>query len=379
MHNSHPSLPPRPQTWSQPQQPPSVLQNYFHQNAYSSHYAQAYLQQFPGAQPSTSNYYAQPTPAAAAQHNANKPRPAQQVGAWYQPGNKQCTYKDCRFTGSHKSVELHMMDRHLIYPPGWDKRPKKEEWDADPSLKGKPIPIQGTNLVLDTPESLEAWIAERKKRFPTANRVEDKKRKMEEAVARGQLTAEDMGVRPEKRRRHDEKTTRPENRNNQGNRGNDRKGRAGAAQRPTVSHPLPARPSPPKPSTAVQDDANTSSDSEPEVVTSKAPVHSFEPPQSLDEPEEEPAVPPAEPAGTDPPKPRQQRPSQPKRPLHNPFDKRPPLLRNLLLPEIRVTVSNLSQAIRFLVDNDFLRSVELKPGQAQEIPIQVISSHETGA
>lgn len=26
------------------------------------------------------------------------------------------------------------MDRHLIYPPGWDKR--TNEWDADPSLKG---------------------------------------------------------------------------------------------------------------------------------------------------------------------------------------------------------------------------------------------------
>jgi len=38
----------------------------------------------------------------------------------------------------------------------------------------------------------------------------------------------------------------------------------------------------------------------------------------------------------------------------------------LLLPEIRVTVSNISQAIRFLVDNDFLRDVELKPGQAAE-------------
>ncbi len=31
-----------------------------------------------------------------------------------------------------------------------------------------------------------------------------------------------------------------------------------------------------------------------------------------------------------------------------------------------MTVSNLSQAIRFLVDNDFLRNVELKPGQAAE-------------
>lgn len=38
----------------------------------------------------------------------------------------------------------------------------------------------------------------------------------------------------------------------------------------------------------------------------------------------------------------------------------------LLLPEIRMTVSNLSQAIRFIVDNDFLHDVELKPGQAAD-------------
>lgn len=39
-----------------------------------------------------------------------------------------------------------------------------------------------------------------------------------------------------------------------------------------------------------------------------------------------------------------------------------------------MTVSNLSQAIRFLVDNDFLENVELRPGQAQERMIEVISS-----
>jgi len=42
-----------------------------------------------------------------------------------------------------------------------------------------------------------------------------------------------------------------------------------------------------------------------------------------------------------------------------------------------MTVSNLSQAIRFLVDNDFLSDVELKPGQAAEQHnIQVLNSKE---
>ena len=49
----------------------------------------------------------------------------------------------------------------------------------------------------------------------------------------------------------------------------------------------------------------------------------------------------------------------------------------LLLPEVRMTVSNLSQAIHFLVDNDFLEGVELKPGQAEEKMIEVIGESVT--
>lgn len=37
-----------------------------------------------------------------------------------------------------------------------------------------------------------------------------------------------------------------------------------------------------------------------------------------------------------------------------------------------MTVSNLSQAIRFLVANDFLENVELKPGEANEKRIEVV-------
>lgn len=48
--------------------------------------------------------------------------------------------------------------------------------------------------MLDTPEDINAWIAERKRRFPTDEKIRDKKRKLEEAVARGQLTPEDIGA-----------------------------------------------------------------------------------------------------------------------------------------------------------------------------------------
>jgi hypothetical protein len=56
--------------------------------------------------------------------------------------------------------------------------------------------------------------------------------------------------------------------------------------------------------------------------------------------------------------------------IHVPFSL---TIAQLLLPEIRMTVSNLSQAIRFLVDNDFLEGVELRPGEANERMIEVVS------
>jgi hypothetical protein len=60
----------------------------------------------------------------------------------------------------------------------------------------------------------------------------------------------------------------------------------------------------------------------------------------------------------------------PPRARPNPFSltrpTRPSLLRNLLAQDVQVTISNLSQAVRFLVANDCLEGVELKPGEAEE-------------
>jgi hypothetical protein len=145
--SGHSSLPLRPQ-WTAPQQQqpypnPAAMQNYFQQSAYSSHYAQAYMQA-QGIQPaplplhaSTRGAYTQSGPSSRPSNNtARQPRNAQPTGSWYQPGHSRCSYKNCRFTGAPKALEIHMMDRHLIFPPGWDRKAKKDEWDADPSLKG---------------------------------------------------------------------------------------------------------------------------------------------------------------------------------------------------------------------------------------------------
>ncbi|KAF8912747.1 hypothetical protein CPB84DRAFT_1759390 [Gymnopilus junonius] len=264
-----------------------------------------------------------------------------------------------------------MMDRHLIYPPGWEKRKNKPEWDADPSLKGKPIPIQGTNIILDTPEILDAWIKERKSRFPTGARVADKKRKIEEAVARGQLDLSDSRW-PNKRRNigvsfsssiEQGRTPRHNNIHEPRHPGLRNRGKAAVnlslPQRPEVKisqktrrHESPA---------SVSSDSQSDSDhdnEEPEVISSKLLPADRMPPDN--ETVHIPKV-----AFTDTSVIKKV-PLQPRMPPKNPFASRPTLLRNLLLPEIRVTISNLSQAIRFLVDNDFLREVELKPGQASE-------------
>ncbi|KAI0330571.1 hypothetical protein GY45DRAFT_1345857 [Cubamyces sp. BRFM 1775] len=327
-------------------------------------------------------------------------------GSWYQPGNQRCSQPGCSFSGSKKSVETHMMDRHLIYPPGWENRKKKDDWDADPSLKGKPIFIQGTSIKLDTPEAIEQWLEERRKRFPTKQNVEDKERKMREAVERGQIPFDEMTHRKKRRRTDDASGDRggPSRGGRGGQRGRGRgRGRGRAVdsgwegRRPTESTAENTSPSvsvlPSRPTGATTADktanrdedassgedggSDSDSDGAPEVVSSKGP------PVPLDEAADENAMDVAEVGPEDKPEPahttdrtsqlvKKPRPKQPRRPLYNPFAQRPSLLRNLLLPEIRMTVSNLSQAIHFLVDNDFLDNVELKPGQADERKIEVI-------
>jgi len=71
-------------------------------------------------------------------------------------------------------------------------------------------------------------------------------------------------------------------------------------------------------------------------------------------------------------------PRQP-RAIQHPFAKRPLLLKQLLLPEVRQTALNLSQVIRFLVDNDFLEDVELKPGDADNPLIEEVTDSATNS
>lgn len=132
----------------------AALANPYAQHGMSPHYYQAYMQAMQppmNAQGYTisSTYMLQHTTGGSAPRNVsreasnnvpartNDRRPdstsGQAYASWYQHGNCRCTRQGCVFTGSKKSVEIHMMDRHFIFPPGWQK---KDEWDTDPSLKG---------------------------------------------------------------------------------------------------------------------------------------------------------------------------------------------------------------------------------------------------
>ncbi|KIK71095.1 hypothetical protein GYMLUDRAFT_314137 [Collybiopsis luxurians FD-317 M1] len=375
----------------------SALTNPYSQ-AYSSHYAQAYMQQFnqtplrnTEGYTISSAYHPNVNAAGNSQPAAGPSfsRPQQNNGGvrlksfahanstWYQPGRDMCPYKGCSFTGSAKSVEIHMMDRHLIYPPGWDK--KKPEWDADPSLKGKAVPIQGTNVVLNTPDAIDAWIGERKKRWPSSVLIAEKKRKFE-ASARGELSVESLGLFSKKKRRiqgsseGNDRTDRSRSGRGRGRglsdsgwRGRGPRVRGGGHSGAPEHTKKQANPPEQMPAAEKQasDNSNSDSDSEPEVLSSKPP-QSFLDEQMMDPPEST--------LANQSNKIFKKPYPQPKRPPYNPFAPRSNLLRNLLLPEISMTVSNLSQAIRFLVDNNFLDGVELNPGEANANLIQVVSS-----
>lgn len=242
----------------------------------------------------------------------------------------------------------------------------------------KPVPIQGTTLVLDSPEVLDSWLAERRKRWPSDHRVQEKKRKQEEAIARGQLSVEELGLFSRKRQRTAGNEPRPPSRGRQRGRGHVRgaadSGWRGRGRGRGGAHPTPVQPRVETDSSS--SDSDSSDNGEPEVLSSKVTSS-----PAVDDP---PALPSKSIVPISRPPPR--KPLQPTRPSQ------PTLLRNvsvyvllslpsstsiqLLLPEIRMTVSNLSQAIRFLVQNDFLRNVELKPGEADEKMIQVIGTDE---
>jgi hypothetical protein len=230
------------------------------------------------------------------------------------------------------------------------------------------MPVTGTNIFLDSDAAIDAWIEERRKRWPSAQRVEEKQVRRQEALNRGEIVMEELRARPRQRDPHKDK--------------------------------LPPRP-PPKEKVAVpqvkpesrpsdenENDSDASSDGAPEEISS---TMSTTPMQNEILP---PTATPVRHLRSRFPSPPQllQRDRKPApRPI--PLTKQDThaknlLLRNvcmmtlqdfkafthcqLLLPEIRHTVSTISQSIHFMVENAFFEGVELTPGEAERQAIQVI-------
>ena len=194
---------------------------------------------------------------------------------------------------------------------------------------------------MNTPEDIEAWIAERKKRFPTANRVADKKTKLEEAAARGQLPFDD-NPRFAKRPRLEE-PNRGANRGRASGRGKWRRngppgGLDGAVNAKPLMTQTKTAPEPsclqtplptPPPASVVPEDYNSSDsdDGPPEAVSAKNTV-----PEPLPLPDTSKFSGDAQvdpPLGEKPTGPGRPTRRQPRGPPPIPFGQNAPLLRNV--------------------------------------------------
>ncbi|KAJ9100757.1 hypothetical protein QFC19_005496 [Naganishia cerealis] len=232
-------------------------------------------------------------------------------GAW-----RNCVQEGCAFVGPDKDVDLHEQDRHLIYKKLQVARSEEEE----AALKGggPAPPIPGTSIRLETEEDIAKWIAQRRARWPTAARVEEKEKERQDKIARGEI---DPNASTRGRRGRGGRAT-------QGTRGRGR-GRGGAEI----------------PSGARTRDAGYQQRSQPVATSEKKEQGDSDGTTSNSESDSE-----------------EDNPAEGPNKAPDLPDENSSLLEN----PINQTLSNLSQAIQFLVDNDFLDGVELQEGDLAE-------------
>ncbi|WVQ85281.1 hypothetical protein IAT38_007446 [Cryptococcus sp. DSM 104549] len=127
------------------------------------------------------------TPSDPPQAKRQKPNPIAAVSQGVKPW-RNCSHPGCKFVGSGDEVEVHEGDRHLIFPAGRVVE-RSEEEERFAKRKGPLPPIQGTNITLNTPEDIEKWIAERKARWPSSKRMQEKEEERKAAIARGEIPA----------------------------------------------------------------------------------------------------------------------------------------------------------------------------------------------
>jgi hypothetical protein len=198
----------------------------------------------------------------------------------------------------------------------------------------KSIPIQGTNIIMDSPEVLDAWIAERKKRFPTSSRIEDKKRKLEDAIARGQLNVTSATLHSNKRQKYghrfDNREFHPKIQSRTGKNDGDyaRTTDAGWGGRVRVAPSSPSRAIATNKASHSNPSTEDDTDHEPEVLSSKI-QHASEIPVVQEDAETKALAPSQSVVKNNTVGRHRISALQPKNPPRNPFASRPTLLRNV--------------------------------------------------
>ncbi|KAJ1311429.1 hypothetical protein OPQ81_009918 [Rhizoctonia solani] len=417
----------------------------YYQTQIQPHYANAYYYRQPGAAMSQPSQITVPSPGFS------KHQPMMALAPFHmrnRSGPVRCGHEGCPFAGTLKEVEVHKMDRHLIFPPGWEEKGKAKrkrddndndyvDEEAQFRTSGS-VSILGTDIKLDSPEAIAAWLEERKKRWPSAKRIAEKVQHRREALERGQILAEPSRphrsgtssnhgqvIQPQHGRGRGRGKSanqirmeapganqgRPPHPNVHGRISHERgrgvrvnrfdgvrgrgRGRGGLLR----AESLPVGPkgggietnttsgtdssTSTESSSESDSDSTSDDDSGPDMDPLKDTVSSKIEPLiggSTNINEAAPAQPLEEVSVHARSKKALRRGvPQPPKPAYNPFNQRPNLLRNLLMPDIQATVSNLSQAIKFLVANDFLENVELKPGDAENVPIQTMDVDTSAA
>lgn len=252
---------------------------------------------------------------------------------------------------------LHRADRHLVYPPGGinelrrrdpmrvaeerERLARQRKGGARAADGPSDSTILGLNIKLDTPELIEEWIKQRKKRFPTAALIEQKQARIRLRESRQGSSA------------HAPSTA---------------KATPGAPSQsagsltPSAAQASPSHTMPLSSDSDSSSDASSDSDMDPvkDAVSSKPdPAGPFTPHGA---PPAQPPYASKRPAEAESPA-RPKRRAIPRRAAPNPFEV-PDLLRQLLEREILQHVDALAQWLDFVLDNDFLSCVERHQGEA---------------
>jgi len=303
----------------------------------------------------------------------------------------RCTFS----THSELELMLHRADRHLLYPPGGMEELKRRDPMRMAEEREKQVRLRkggtraadgpadstifGLNIRLDTPELMEEWIRQRRKRFPTSAVIAQKQVKHQARLLRDKRSAQtkdfacatSTGTEPHKTpardtsasQTHDSKQGFDLNRDmelKEGPNGHGKETPAASTEDSSSSDKESdsSSASGGKGSESGDSDSNSDMDSEADAISSK--IEPRARPDDEVRSETRQGQKHAVSENTQP-----VRRVRPRNTASNPFQV-PDLLRQLLEREILQHVDALSQCIQFILDNDMLTHVERSPGEAQQ-------------